>query len=70
MVCIALCAISAAAFACLIIEGSPSLSWDQSDLESAFLAMGYHIFEWIFIRVAPLLFIGGLVGAILTRKRS
>lgn len=67
--CIALCAVIAAAFAALWLLRSPYLGWDFSDPETAVLGTAFHIFEWLFVRAAPLLFIGAAAGAVLTRRK-
>ncbi len=50
--------------------GSPYRDWDLSDPEHAVAGTVLHAFEWIFVRLAPFLLIGAIVGAILTRKRN
>lgn len=67
--CISLCAVIIVIFAVLLVAGSPYLNWDYSDPETAVLGVGFHIFEWLFVRIAPFAFIGAMVGAILTRKK-
>ena len=54
---ISLCAIIAMIFAVLIIWSSPYLGWDYSDPETAVLGVAFHSFEWLFVRVAPIIFI-------------
>lgn len=66
---IALCAAIAAVFAALALLGSPYLGWDYSDPEAAVLGVAFHSFEWLFARVAPVIFIAALAGVFLTRKR-
>ena len=29
----------------------------------------YHVFEWLFVRFAPIAFVGSLAGAFMTRKK-
>lgn len=53
----------------LIKFGSPYLSWDYSDPETAVVGVALHAFEWIFVRLAPLALIGSIIGLILTRKK-
>lgn len=67
--CISLCAVIIVIFAVLLVAGSPYLNWDYSDPETAVLGVGFHVFEWLFVRIAPFAFIGAMVGAILTRKK-
>ena len=56
---ISLCAIIVMIFAALIIWSSPYLGWDYSDPETAVLGVAFHSFEWLFVRVAPIIFIVG-----------
>ena len=66
---ISLCAVIIITFLALISLNSPYLSWDYSNPETAVLGVSFHIFEWLFVRIAPLVFIGSVVGITLTRKR-
>lgn len=66
---IALCAIIAIAFAVLIVLNSPYLGWDSSNPETAVVGVGFHAFEWLFVRIAPVTLIGAIIGVILTRKK-
>ena len=54
----------------LFFLGSPYLSWNYRDPEKAVLGVAYHSFEWIFVRVAPLVLLGAIVGIVLTRKKN
>ena len=63
------CMVIAAAFAILIVLGSPYLGWDYSQPETAVMGVGIHAFEWLFVRIAPLVFIGSIIGACWTRKK-
>lgn len=67
---ISLCAIVVAAFALLVAFQSSYLGWDYTNPETAVIGVGLHSFEWLFVRVAPIVFVGGLVGAVLSRKRK
>lgn len=67
---IALCAGIAAVFAVLILADSPYLHWDYSDPETAVIGVGFHVLEWLFVRIAPFAWIGAAVGAFLTRKEG
>ena len=67
---ISLCAIVVAIFALLVAFQSSYLGWDYTSPETAVIGVGLHSFEWLFVRVAPFAFIGGIVGAVLTRKRK
>ncbi len=66
---ILLCAIIIITFTVLILSNSLYLDWNYSDPEKAFMGVNFHIFEWLFVRIAPLIFIGSIIGIFLTRKR-
>ncbi len=57
-------------FALLITLNSCYLGWDFSNPEIAVVGTVLHGFEWLFIRLAPLIMIGGIVGAVFTRKKD
>ena len=67
---ISLCAIIAMIFAVLIIWSSPYLGWDYSDPETAVLGVAFHSFEWLFVRVAPIILIGAIIGIFFTFKKE
>ena len=67
---ISLCAIIVMIFTALIIWSSPYLGWDYSDPETAVLGVAFHSFEWLFVRVAPIVFIIAIIGIFLTRKKE
>ena len=66
---VSLCAIILMIFAALIIWSSPYLGWDYSDPETAVLGVAVHAFEWLFVRIAPMILVGAVVGIFLTRKK-
>ena len=49
---------------------SPYLGWDYSDPETAVLGVAFHSLEWLFVRVAPIIFIGAITGIFLTCKKE
>ena len=67
-VCIALCGAVILIFAALFVWNSPYLSWDYSDPETAVVGVFFHAFEWLFVRLAPLVFVGAVAGICLTQK--
>ena len=69
-VCISVCAVTVITYLTLFLLDSPYLKWDYSNVEWAVVGTVFHGFEFIFVRVAPLMFIGSLVGMILTRKKN
>ena len=66
---ISVCVVIVAIFAVLGIINSPYLGWNYSDPETAVLGVAFHAFEWLFVRLAPIIFIGAVVGVFLTRKK-
>ena len=58
---IALCVATVLVSAVLIALNSPYLGWNFGTV--------YHVFEWLFVRFAPIAFVGSLVGAFMTRKK-
>lgn len=67
---ISLCIIIIIIFTTLILLNSPYLNWDYSNLENAVLGVAFHSFEWLFIRIAPIILIGLIIAIFLTRKKQ
>lgn len=67
---ISLCAVLAMIFVILLLIQSPYLGWNYGDPETAVLGVAFHSFEWLFVRVAPVIFVGAIIGIILTRKKE
>lgn len=65
-----LCIVLAAIFAVLIALNSVYLGWNYSDPETAVYGAAFHVFEWLFVRLAPLMLVGVAVGIFLTRKNA
>lgn len=68
--CIAFCALLVLIAAVLIAKDSFYLGWDFRDPETAVVGTFFHAFEWLFVRLAPVAFIGAVVGIVLTRPRK
>lgn len=68
--CIALWGAVILIFAALFVWNSPYLSWDYSNPETAVVGVLFHAFEWLFVRLAPIVFVGAVAGICLTRKRA
>ncbi|MGN1187078.1 MAG: helix-turn-helix domain-containing protein [Lachnospiraceae bacterium] len=66
---ISLCTLIVTISAVLIVLNSPYLGWDYNDPETAVLGVAFHSFEWLFVRLAPIIIIGAIVGIFLTRKK-
>lgn len=67
---VALCSLVVAISAVLIVSNSPYLSWNYHDPETAVLGVGFHAFEWLFVRLAPIVLIGAIAGLFLTRRKA
>lgn len=67
---ISLCAIMVIIFLILIFLDSSYLNWDYNNTEYAVLGVAIHSFEWLFVRIAPFVLIGIIVGIILTKKKA
>jgi len=66
---ISLCTIIIIIFISLFLLKSFYLNWDYNAPENAVLGVTFHSFEWLFVRIAPIIFIISIVGIILTRKK-
>lgn len=66
---ILLCTVIVTISLVLIVLNSPYLGWDYNDPETAVLGVAFHSFEWLFVRLAPIIIIGAIVGIFLTRKK-
>ena len=66
---ILLCTAIVAIFAVLIALNSPYLGWDYSKPETEVIGVIFHSFEWLFVRMVPLVLIGSIVGLCLTRRK-
>ena len=65
-----LCAITAIVFAVLLALESPYLGWNYGDPETAVLGVAFHAFEWLFVRAAPVILIGAVIGIFVTQKNE
>lgn len=67
---IALCAGIVIVSAILVTVNSPYLGWDFHDPELAVAGTAFHAFEWLFVRLAPVVLIAAIIGVCLTRKKA
>ena len=67
---VALCVIILAIFGALIVWESPYLGWDYTDPETAVLGVAFHSLEWAFVRVAPIVLVGAIIGAVIAWKKG
>ncbi|MBR6934336.1 MAG: helix-turn-helix transcriptional regulator [Clostridia bacterium] len=54
----------------LFYLNSPYLGWNYNDTETAVLGTAFHSIEWVFVRVAPVVLIGSVIGIIMTRRKD
>ena len=66
---ISLCAVIAIVFAVFGLLNSPYLDWDYSNAETAVVGVGFHAFEWLFVRIAPFVLVAAIIGVCLTRNK-
>lgn len=66
---ISLCAITIVIFSLLFLINSPYFNWDYNNPENAVLGVAFHSFEWLFVRIAPIILIVSIIGIVLTRKK-
>lgn len=66
---ISVCMITITISAVLIALNSFYLGWDYSDPEIAVVGVAFHSFEWLFVRLAPIILTGAIAGIFLTRKK-
>ncbi len=66
---IALCIIILIIFIILHFLNSNYLNWDYNIVENAVLGVAFHSMEWLFVRIAPIIFMISFVGILLTRKK-
>ena len=67
---ISLCIVIIIIFISLILLNSPYINWDYTNPENAVLGVVFHSFEWLFIRIAPIIFIGLIIGIFLIRNKN
>lgn len=68
--CFALAVAIVVLFALFVGLGSPYLAWDYTQPELEVGGVLLHAFEWLFVRIAPLVLTGAATGFFLTRKRG
>ena len=67
---IALCAVTVIIAAALVLLNSPYLGWNYRDPETAVAGAAFHAFEWLFVRLAPIILISTVIGIVLTRNKA
>ena len=67
---IAVCALIIAVFAALAVMKSPYLLWDYNDPELAAAGTILHGFEFVFVRLAPVVLLAAVIGLIISLKKK
>lgn len=57
-------------FAVLLALQSPYLHWDFNDPETAVAGTLLHGFEFLFVRMAPMLLVGAAAGCVIAKKKG
>ncbi len=57
------------AFVLIGVIGSPYIDWNFNDPETAVVGTNWHIAEWLFVRISPILMIVSIVGTVRNRKK-
>lgn len=67
---ISLCTLTVIVFAVIFVLNSPYLGWDYSKPETEVMGVGFHAIEWLYVRIAPVILLAALTGAVLTREKK
>lgn len=67
---LSLCAVIVIISAVLIAINSPYLGWNYGDPETAVFGAAFHVFEWLFVRLAPIAFLGAVFGIFATQNKT
>lgn len=67
---ISLCLLITVVFIILVLINSAYLNWDYNVPELAVAGTILHGFEFVFVRLAPIVFLGAVVGIIITYKKK
>lgn len=68
--CIAIAAVTAFVLLVLASIGGSYLEWDFSNPEYAVAGTMLHGFEWLFVRIAPVVLLAAVTGAVATRRKA
>ena len=66
---ISICLITIIVFIGIATIGNTYMEWDYNKTEYAVLVVAIHSFEWIFVKIAPIILIASIIGIVLTRKK-
>ena len=67
---ISICVLIAAVFAALAVMKSPYLLWNYSDPELAAAGTILHGFEFVFVRLAPVVLLAAVMGLIMAAQKK
>ena len=67
---ISLCLLITVIFIILVLINSSYLNWDYNVPELAVAGTILHGFDFVFVRLAPIIFLGAVVGIIITYKKK
>ena len=67
---ISLSVVTVIILAVLAVLNSPYLGWNFGDPETAVVGTTFHVFEWLYVRIAPIIIVGGIIGAFLTSRKD
>ena len=70
MILIILCIFIITLFIFLYFMGSPYLNWNYNNSELAVAGTLLHMFEFIFVRIAPIVLVLSVIGIIITYKKQ
>ena len=67
---IALCILIAVIFIGLLVISGSYMDWNYNDPEMAIAGTFMHGFEFVFVRVAPLILLASVIGIVITYKKK
>lgn len=66
---VSLCAVTAIIFIAFMVMGSEYLNWNFHNPELAIAGTLLHGAEFLFVRLAPFIFVGSIIGIVLTYRK-
>lgn len=67
---ISLCMVIIAIFISLFKLKSPYFGWDYSSPETAVMGVAFHTFEWLFVRLAPIVLVVSIFGILFINNKN
>ncbi len=65
-----ICIMTIVIFIAIMLLGSPYQFWDNIDTEKAVLKVIYTAFEWLFIRIAPIILVTSIVLIVAIKRKN